>query len=83
MGLPSFSKMDAESQKKMKEELTRMTNDLTESTTAMDGINLAEAKEKEAEAWKTQMADRTKKEKERRGEFDKAMDEEKQVMERM
>jgi hypothetical protein len=49
----------------------------------MDGINLAEAKEKEAEAWKNSMADRTKKEKERMGEFQKAFDEEKQVKERM
>lgn len=53
MNLASFKGMDAGSQKQMREELDRMKNELAQSTTAMDGINLGEAKEKEAEAWKT------------------------------
>lgn len=83
MSLASFKGTDAEGQKKVREELARMTADVTTATAAMDAINLAEAKEKEAEAWKKTIASRTKKEKERKGEYDKVMDEDKQVGIRM
>lgn len=42
--------------------MANMTTELTTATTAMDGINYQEAKEKEAEAFKVQMAARETKE---------------------
>lgn len=83
MGLPSFKKMDAEGQKQMQEELTRMQADFTGATSDMDGINFSEAKEKEAEANKKEMANRLKKASDRKGIIDKALGEEKIVKEIM